>query len=928
MSIQKSSWKIKQLLSLHRKTQTLDESGEEFNNISLVKPKQSLNTPRRLSWRLSQKPAETSLSPLRRTSSNTTTKSRQQPSTTESAYSSQSSLCSCECETNPESISYSLFRTPPLPDPFEILYHPPLSPSSVVGDAKTWRLIFSEPKTSRSRSLSKCGDTSSSEDTIRVSRLEPQKQESAATEDREKTPRHSIELVEDMEKDTLSDDVDQLIKETDEAFKAVGNALADAKAATKGGWYEVPSSTPTSRNEKRNNPITPPPKSSPSPRGISKKPSRSQLLPSPRLVTSSSTPKRNPSVTASKKKSKGVFGRALRGRKTPPPRPSSRTSTPPRWNLTDVTTNVVDVFSGKIFRTEVDEMLTPGRLQQIRKDMKLETQRKNSTDSGLSIETTGSDTPTEPFHLESLSLRIDAANSFTRLRPAPFPPEPILPSPPPTKQEKGVLEKKPRVKFSDPEITDERMLIVDLQFPCPPSPLPASPRGPARRPHPIKEVPVLPTIPEVSPITLSLKPPLPSTLAAIHPSPSSSEDEEEDDGIISLPSTPFTITSPMFKHGPIRFSRSLLEAKRREAMLEAKYDSLNTVREESEPLDWTAFEMAIQGTMYLPDDEVLHLGSSMSGIGGFGGDIKGKGVLRERLCGVEDGDDYFEWWMGFKLGPVGGIDTRVSSPWDGSASSGILELEADLTDGVVERDAKLLDVNDFNFPEVWASPTETRKGEVRHKVKGEQLEKGDVRTEDETPPPIPPRLRPRERGTRPFSFQLSPAGSGEFSIVSKGSGDYSVHSKDWSVSSMDTSTPSTLRHTPHTSTSKYPQNPFNFAIPMDDRKSSQSNHTPSHLYLTAHTPNNSTNAAYLDSQPLATPTQTSYAKPMVNPTFARPMDTATSSASFPMSPMPLLTGVGSEVVMGSNLHHDLGDFLSWESQFVPLGEEEEDLYGA
>lgn len=326
-------------------------------------------------------------------------------------------------------------------------------------------------------------------------------------------------------------------------------------------------------------------------------------------------------------------------------------------------------------------------------------------------------------------------------------------------------------------------------------------------------------------------------------------------------------------------------------MLEAKYESLNTVWEESEPLDWTAFQMAIQGTMDLSNDELLNLGSNLRGVGDFGGDYKGKEFMREGHLGFEDGDDYLEWWMGFKLGPVGGIDTRVYSPWGGSASSGILELEADLTCGEMERDAKLLDVEGLNLPELWASPSLPPRSEERQKFKVEELERGDVRSEAENegdwerPPPIPPRMRPRERRPRPFSFQLSPAGSGEFSVVSKGSGDYSVHSKDWSISSVDS-------YTPHNST-----------------------HQP-----TNHNSTNSTDK-FMDDQPLATPTQTSYAKPMAIPTFAGSMDTPASTASFPMSPMPQLTGIESEIVMGSNLHHDLGDFLSWESQFVPLGEE-------
>ncbi|CAG8974335.1 hypothetical protein HYALB_00006183 [Hymenoscyphus albidus] len=815
MSIQRTGLKIKQFLSLNRKHHAFDDSVDNIDSISL-------------SWRLSQKSQETSSSTPRRTSSSTTIKSYQLPSATESPYSSQSSLCSCNCETNQESIEYSLFRTAPLPNPFEILYQPPLSPSRATGDAQTWKLIFPESLSrSRSSSFSRYGETTSSGSTIRVSTFETIENHGMGREVKGKPSRQSVTHSEDMERDNISADVDRLIKDTDEAFQAVGSALASAKASTR-GWYGE--SIANTRHETRSNPIATPPKQfSPSPRGVSKKTSRSQLLPlSPRPMPVALSAKWKNSVVSKKKKSTGVFSRALR-RGQP-----VRLNAPPRWNISDVTTNVVDVFSGKLFRTtEVDEMLTPGRLQQIRQDMELEIQPKNSFDSGLSIETVGSDTPTSPFHLESLSSRIDAANSFTRSRPAPVPPLPLLPLPPLPTHDKTSLENQPRVHFSDPGRIDDRMMIADLQFPSPPSP----PSGSLKSHQFINEPPILPKIPEVSPINLSTAPvreTLSSPLQTIHSSPSSESDEDD---TIKLPSTPYTTTSPLFQHGPILFSRALLAERQREALLEAKYDSLNTF----EDVDWTAFQMAIQGTMDLPiEDPTITEGNESN----------------EPFIS-EDEEDYYSWWLDFHLGPIGGMGTRASSPWGGSASSGILELEADLTFGEEQGDARLLDIDMLAFPSPLLSSPKRISTPPPPKRKSTP------------PPPVPPRFCSARVRTkpRPFSFQLSSAGSEELSVLDLRS------RRDQNVPARS------LEHT--------------------------------------------------------------IARPMIEPdtiTFVpRPLDTPASMASFPMSPMPQLTGHGEgEVVMGSNLHHDLGDFLSWESQFVPFGEEdnlvegveEEDLYSA
>jgi hypothetical protein len=91
-------------------------------------------------------------------------------------------------------------------------------------------------------------------------------------------------------------------------------------------------------------------------------------------------------------------------------------------------------------------------------------------------------------------------------------------------------------------------------------------------------VPHLPTIPEISPLTLSPADRLTSVPSILQASPPNTKKEEN---FIFLPSTPFTLTSPLFRHGTIRVPIQYREPK-------LPYDE--------EALDWTAFQMAISGT--------------------------------------------------------------------------------------------------------------------------------------------------------------------------------------------------------------------------------------------------------------------------------------------------------------------------------------------
>ncbi|KAH7319197.1 hypothetical protein BKA65DRAFT_409745 [Rhexocercosporidium sp. MPI-PUGE-AT-0058] len=394
----------------------------------------------------------------------------------------------------------------------------------------------------------------------------------------------------------LSENVEQLIRETDQAFQAVGAALADAKAATQ-GWSEL----------SRPAPLRP----ASIDRGILKGQSRQPLKSSSlRSVSMSKSKKKRPV-----KKKTSLFGRTTP--KVPPP----PANTPARWTLTDVTANMADVFSGKMFRTEVDEMLTPGRIQQIMNE-KAESARKISMESICSFETDGS-TPTEPFHLESLSSRITAAQQDSPR----FPASVLLP---PVKPQARLQEsiKIPPPRPARPEESLSRcssrsgMIFNNFSFPAPPTP-PCAPRRSSTSRTPS----LLPTIPEISPLNLT------PTQFSFPNSISSASSSRPALTIlpppphILLPSTNFTLTAPLFRHGPIRLDRVLRVRKGSSP--------------EEEALDWIAFQMAIAGTIELDE----HFG-----------DLRDDAQWESDEAEI---DDIVDWWASFGFEGYGRMETEM-----------------------------------------------------------------------------------------------------------------------------------------------------------------------------------------------------------------------------------------------------------------------------
>jgi len=312
MILQRTGWRIKQLIS-HRRSRTFDD-GE----ISTV------DRERRLGGKLSRRPSK-----RRSWIANSKTSidvpfldhgsdgGQQQADIT--AHSSTSSLSIFDCDTNN---APSLFCEPRSP---EILY---LEPSSNLGgDAQRWRLIFPEEKSASSR------PSKSTFDLLEALALGPT--------DNEKTPTPTIKNTrkssEKHKESETHEGVKQLIRETDEAFKLISVKLEQTEPDPKPLQETNEVANEESKSQEKD-----------LERRVLKK---QKKAPTTRL-NSISKAKR----TKSTKKKARLLDLAAAGSATSP-----AISSPPlsqRWTLVDVTDNISDIFSGtrRIFRTEVNEM--------------------------------------------------------------------------------------------------------------------------------------------------------------------------------------------------------------------------------------------------------------------------------------------------------------------------------------------------------------------------------------------------------------------------------------------------------------------------------------------------------------------------------------------------------------------------------------------
>ncbi len=609
MFLQKTGTRFKQLIS--QKSGTFEEarkgSTEESPTEQTFSPTSTSSHRRDSSW-LSQSSVFSAVN--RHDNIVAALDSPQCSAANRTSRSSESSLCSCDCGTHQDSVEHacdSLSDRPKSSSDAHII--PPLSPMKLFGDAETWRLIFQE-NANASRTTA---PTANVDGSMVVRGHSPASSGSRADiEAIMDQPLAEVEALlynvvdddngkaEDVELEHLSNNVEQLIRETDAAFQAVGSALADAKAVTN-DWNaarddpQQPRRSSLTKSTTRKAVGAPPPPIR-SPIVI---PTSNTVVPPALKSPALKSPISLKSPTSRKKHEKKKLVLLDKTAKKLSPSIKSPTTREhhPRWTLTEMTANMAEVFSGKLFKQDVEEMLTPERLEQIKKDMGKDKYRSSeesahSSDDGI---------PTK----DGVQLE-EIGSPKPSLLPSPDLLPPVVPPQVPPKSKEQIQQAKP-VRAEDEETEEiaaeedkdaEGLAIKGMSFPCPP-------RVSTPKPSPTKLSPTfLPTIPEVSPFAMTPQP----TFGTWTKSPDMPSSE-----FIDLPSTTFSLVSPFpFQNGPIRISRS-----------EPTHDSVA----EEDALDWTAFQVAIAGT--LDDTDIWETEE-------------------------DEMDDLLDWWAGFDMG-IGGM---------------------------------------------------------------------------------------------------------------------------------------------------------------------------------------------------------------------------------------------------------------------------------
>ncbi|KAK7984248.1 Sporulation protein Zds1 [Apiospora arundinis] len=427
----------------------------------------------------------------------------------------------------------------------------------------------------------------------------------------------------------LSITIQRLVQETDQAFKAVGSALAESKTM-QNSYNETPRLPPLDL-EQDPQPTTP--------RTFKHSPKRPSYSVYPK-VAAPPVLERKASVTRPKRTNSKRTKQMKPQRKVPavkyvPKQPGTRLK---------ISENVSGLFSGRRFKKiEADEMLTPTQIEQYRLRRLSKLKTETSEDTTVPAESESTDTPIDPFNMDDLPSRIGSSGVKWTDTPVDDKPDPDLFGEP-VKQD-----------FSIQQGDDELFLGSMPDRPAPPIPgdersskhasFPAPPPKSHLRGMPRKQLPALPAIPELTVSTevgdelfieTSLTP----------------RDSEYDEEFVFLRSSPCTITVPLFKHGPIRLSKSDL-------IPDPKLGA-------EEGLDWTAFQMAILG-----------------GAGDWFSDSED--TIRQR--DAEEVADLMDWWDEWHFERTGGLvkkETEPAAPSPTSTESG--EDYSDFSYSDIERD--------------------------------------------------------------------------------------------------------------------------------------------------------------------------------------------------------------------------------------------------
>jgi hypothetical protein len=425
-----------------------------------------------------------------------------------------------------------------------------------------------------------------------------------------------------------SESTQSFVRETDEAFKAVGNALDEAMVAVS----PTRPSLEAAYEQKSTETIKPTGPKKPEIR-ITMESARPSVKRRPSKVSNPDEHLKSPTRTSSVKKSKRKNPRRRRVQIV-----SKRGS---RWALPDNVTEFLNehwVYP----RIEADEMLPPSRLEEIRRSKISRLEVADLLDVPKQSETDDSETPIDAFHLQDLPSRIGAAGVRLSKISESMPTPPKRPDPP-----APILWVSPdgavtRRDFSAPLLIRREqplpmpakgndLKFKDLSFPAPPA------KNPARA---LRQKQVqMPTIEEIIagpskalPVPKPKANPTPKPedkgkAKAVKPKvakPKERPDPAHSD-YVYFKSAPYSLTMPTFKHGPIRFTKATL--------------GLEPQLPPDELLDWTSFQMAIlgdAGDVFAESDEF---------------------TTRRRSEG-EDTDDLASWLAGHGVSGCGSLITR------------------------------------------------------------------------------------------------------------------------------------------------------------------------------------------------------------------------------------------------------------------------------
>ncbi|KAG9242676.1 hypothetical protein BJ878DRAFT_481811 [Calycina marina] len=496
------------------------------------------------------------------------------------AYSSATSLCSCDSKSLvPACFSLSTSTTSQINPAVLCHLKKPPSSTNVINDQNGWRFATSENLALANPSSRNVNDglppgfASYTAPFVKEGRQATAMVLADLDEQLPASPNSGKQLATGPKFSTgLADDtqarkpgnVDLLIQEADNAFQDVGDALPQQTSGEL--WYDI-----SSTKQHTNRPSLP------------QTSSRKQLHASGSTKSSiargKSGSKSRPPVMSKKQKEKQKSPASIDGKGTMTKRNS-------RWTNYS---GMVGALSDKLFRTEVDEMLSSKEMERLRHEIRAQRlpMDMEEMEQHMQPELVS---PTTPFSPDSLSRRVSFAASKRSTTPI-SPMTSNFGSAPPIMPPKSTSHAA-RSSLDDAVVSGDSIKDDDdddLNFPPPP-------RKSINRPF-FRATEPLPTIHEQG--KLMKKVARPTLFYTSTPSE------------IKLRSTRFTLTSLLYRHGSIVIENRGLK------------------REDvgADDLDWTAFQMAISGSTaegYAAEDTELQYDRT-------------------------EEDDIIEWWEQFGL---------------------------------------------------------------------------------------------------------------------------------------------------------------------------------------------------------------------------------------------------------------------------------------